>query len=207
MRQKFFTALAALTALALLAGCGQPDASSAAPQSAPAVSVSQSAPAVSASQSAPESVSSAAPEAPGTSSAPSSAPAEAPSYAQKAQVWAQEDVQALADALTAYEPGTAGASLKAAVAACAVLDLAEERGAPDENALAQALEALGKETVQRAAEGWPDVRAVCEQLLEEGGVQAASGLLADAGAPNRYGAYTPARCEPVLRALDAALGA
>ena len=97
-------------------------------------------------------------------------------------------MRALAEALAAYEPGTAGASLKAAVAACAVLDLAEERGAPaDEDALAQeaaqALEALGEEAAQRAAEGWPDVRAVCGQLLEEGGVQAASGLLADAGGP------------------------
>ena len=72
---------------------------------------------------------------------------------------------------------------------------------------AQALEALGEEAAQRAADGWPDVRAVCGQLLEEGGVQAASGLLADAGEPNAHDAYTPARCEPVLRALDAALGA
>ncbi len=202
MRQKFFAALAALTALALLAGCAQPAAPSAAPQSAPASSVSQS---------APESLSSAAPK-PSSAAPSSSAPAEASSAAQEAQAWAQEDVRALAEALAAYEPGTAGASLKAAVAACAVLDLAEERGAPaDEDALAQeaaqALEALGEEAAQRAAEGWPDVRAVCGQLLEEGGVQAASGLLADAGEPNAHDAYTPARCEPVLRALDAALGA
>ena len=188
MRQKFFAALAALTALALLAGCAQP----AAPQSAPASSVSQS---------APESLSSAAPK-PSSAAASSSAPAEALSSAQEAQAWSQEDVRALAEALAAYEPGTAGASLKAAVAACAVLDLAEERGAPaDEDALAQeaaqALEALGEEAAQRAAEGWPDVRAVCGQLLEE----------ADAGEPNAHDAYTPARCEPVLRALDAALGA
>ena len=198
MRQKFFAALAAMTALALLADCAQPDT----PQSAPASSVSQS---------APESLSSAAPK-PSSAAASSSAPAEALSSAQEAQAWAQEDVRALAEALAAYEPGTAGASLKAAVAACAVLDLAEERGAPaDEDALAQeaaqALEALGEEAAQRAAEGWPDVRAVCGQLLEEGGVQAASGLLADAGEPNAHDAYTPARCEPVLRALDAALGA
>ena len=202
MRQKFFAALAALTALALLAGCAQPVAPSAAPQSAPASSVSQS---------APESLSSAAPK-PSSAAASSSAPAEALSSAQKTQAWAQEDVRALVEALAAYEPGTAGASLKAAVAACAVLDLAEERGAPaDEDALAQeaaqALEALGEEAAQRAAEGWPDVRAVCGQLLEEGGVQAASGLLADAGEPNAHDAYTPARCEPVLRALDVALGA
>ena len=112
-------------------------------------------------------------------------------------------VTEMMDALTAYQPGTAGSSLKAYIAACGILNYAEGYDTADEEALRQGvsdwLDAAAPETLEMVREGFPAVTAAAEGVLA--GDAESLALLADAGSPNRYDSYNPGKYEAVKTIL------
>ena len=140
------------------------------------------------------------PSEPGSQSAPSSQAEESSSQAEEIDPAVREMMEALAG----YQPGTAGSSLKVYIAACGVLDYAEEYDAAKEETLrsdaaawlAQA-DALTREGL---LEGQEAVKQAAEAILS--GSEESKALLADAGNPNRYESYHPERYEAVMQVLD-----
>ena len=96
------------------------------------------------------------------------------------------------DALEGYQPGTAGASLKLYTAACGVLNFSETYSENQADSLREALEEtlseMDAETRAQLADSFPDVDSAAQEILKKG-VEAMSGILADAGNPNRYPSY------------------
>ena len=131
----------------------------------------------------------------------------APVPAEAADPAAAAELTALLDSLRdRVQPGTAGASLKAAAAAADLLDWAA--GTPlDDGALAAAaadwLSAQSEETRGRLPEQLDALRGMLRELSER--PDAAAGLLSDAGLEGR-GPWDAASAERALRLLDA-LGA
>ena len=114
------------------------------------------------------------------------------------------------DALEGYQPGTAGASLKLYTAACGVLNFSETYEAAQADSLRTALnEALSEtdeETRAMLAADFDDVDGAAREILTKG-VDAMSGVLADAGNPNRYDAYDADRYEAAASVLTEVLDA
>ena len=137
---------------------------------------------------------------PESQSAPSSQAEESSSQAEEIDPAVREMMEALAG----YQPGTAGSSFKVYIAACGVLDYAEEYDTAKEETLrsdaaawlAQA-DALIREGL---LEGQEAVKQAAEAILS--GSEESKALLADAGNPNRYESYHPERYEAVMQVLD-----
>lgn len=108
-------------------------------------------------------------------------------------------VREMMDALAVYQPGTAGSSLKAYIAACGVLNYAEEYDPSMEETLRGSAEAWLEQadelTLECLREGWEAVRSTAEEILS--GSEESKAMLADAGNPNRYESYDAARYEEV----------
>lgn len=134
--------------------------------------------------------------APEASDTVSSAASGAPSESQTAMR------QAL-DACVSFGTGEAGSSLKTAIAACALLDSAQELAAPEEDwgacfdAWYQQQEA---EKQQLFWENWPGLAASVRSIGQDPAGQA--GLLESAGSPNRHDHYDAGTYEPMLRAVE-----
>ena len=137
---------------------------------------------------------------PGSQSAPSSQAEESSSQVEEIDPAVREMMEALAGS----QSGTAGSSLKVYIAACGVLDYAEEYDAAKEKTLrsdaaawlAQA-DALTREGL---LEGQEAVKQAAEEILS--GSEESKALLADAGNPNRYESYHPERYKAVMQVLD-----
>ena len=112
-------------------------------------------------------------------------------------------VEEMMEALAAYQPGTAGSSLKAYIAACAVLNYAQEYDASMEETLRSSaaawLEQADELTLECLQEGQGAVQSTVEAILS--GSEESKALLADAGNPNRYESYDAARYEEVAGIL------
>ena len=108
-------------------------------------------------------------------------------------------VQEMMEALAVYQPGTAGSSLKAYIAACGVLNYAEEYDSSGEETLRSSatawLEQADELTLECLQEGWEAVQSTAEEILT--GSEESKAMLADAGNPNRYESYDAARYEEV----------
>ena len=107
------------------------------------------------------------------------------------------------DALTAYQPGTAGSSLKVYIAACGILNYAEGYDTADEETLRQGvttwMNAAAPDTLEMVRETFYAVTGAAEGVLA--GDAESLALLADAGSPNRYDSYDPDRYETVKNIL------
>ena len=108
-------------------------------------------------------------------------------------------VQEMMEALAVYQPGTAGSSLKAYIAACGVLNYAEEYDSSGEETLRSSaaawLEQADELTLECLQEGCEAVQSTAEEILT--GSEESKAMLADAGNPNRYESYDAARYEEV----------
>ena len=185
--KRFALLLAAALLTAALAACTPAGPASSVPGASSAPSQSAS----SAPQSTP------APEASSTaSSAVSSAMSSVPADPQAAMSRALE-------ACVSFGPGEAGSSLKAAIAACALLDSAQELAAPEEDwgacfdAWYQQQDAEKQEMFW---ENWPGLAADVRSIGQDPAAQA--GLLESAGSPNRHDHYDAQTYEPMLRAVE-----
>ena len=100
------------------------------------------------------------------------------------------------------QPGTAGSSLKAAVATAALLDWAETAPAPEstEATAAEWLARQDEEALSRLPEQLASLRGSLEQLSAD--YDSAAGLLADAGA-EEAGPWTAEAAQTVSALLDA----
>lgn len=141
-----------------------------------------------------------------TSSAPES---QSSSSAQTEESSSQPEeidpaVREMMEALAGYQPGTAGSSLKVYIAACGVLDYAEEYDAAKEETLRSDVAAWLAQadpiTREGLLEGQEAVRQAAEAILS--GSEESRAMLADAGVPNRYESYHPERYEAVMQVLD-----
>ena len=192
------SALAVCAAFLLLTGCGSPAASGSRdvpPESVSASSASQSIPAGSVSSAASRSVS----ESVSSSSAPASSdvPVQTDSF------------DAMMDAIAGYEYGTAGSSLKLYAAACEVLNYSAEcKGDTTElrSRLADYLAGVGTGQKKLLASHFSDIDSAAQAILSQG-IDAFSGLLADAGSPNRFESYDPDAYGAVADELRTALEA
>ncbi len=112
-------------------------------------------------------------------------------------------VTEMMDALTAYQPGTAGSSLKVYIAACGILNYAEGYDTADEETLRQGvtawMNAAAPDTLEMVRETFYAVTGAAEGVLA--GDAESLALLADAGSPNRYDSYDPDRYETVKNIL------
>ena len=112
-------------------------------------------------------------------------------------------VTEMMDALTAYQPGTAGSSLKVYIAACGILNYAEGYDTADEETLRQGVTAwmntAAPDTLEMVRETFYAVTGAAEGVLA--GDAESLALLADAGSPNRYDSYDPDRYETVKNIL------
>ena len=133
---------------------------------------------------------------PGSQSAPSSQAEESSSQAEEIDPAVREMMEALAG----YQPGTAGSSLKVYIAACGVLDYAEEYDAAKEETLRSDAAAWLAQADALTREGQEAVKQAAEAILA--GSEESKALLADAGNPNRYESYHPERYEAVMQVLD-----
>ena len=133
---------------------------------------------------------------PGSQSAPSSQAEEGSSQAEEIDPAVREMMEALAG----YQPGTAGSSLKVYIAACGVLDYAEEYDAAKEETLRSDAAAWLAQADALTREGQEAVKQAAEAILS--GSEESKALLADAGNPNRYESYHPERYEAVMQVLD-----
>ena len=132
---------------------------------------------------------------PGSQSAPSSQAEESSSQAEEIDPAVRE----MMEALEGYQPGTAGSSLKVYIAACGVLDYAEEYDAAKEETLRSDAAAWLAQADALIREGLLEGQAA-EAILA--GSEESKALLADAGNPNRYESYHPERYEAVMQVLD-----
>ena len=112
-------------------------------------------------------------------------------------------VTEMMDALTAYQPGTAGSSLKVYIAACGILNYAEGYDTADEETLRQGvtawMNAAAPDTLEMVRETFYAVTGAAEGVLA--GDAESLALLADAGSPNRYDSYDSDRYETVKNIL------
>ena len=112
-------------------------------------------------------------------------------------------VTEMMDALTAYQPGTAGSSLKVYIAACGILNYAEGYDTADEETLRQGvtawMNAAAPDTLEMVRETFYAVTGAAEGVLA--GDAESLALLADAGSLNRYDSYDPDRYETVKNIL------
>ena len=112
-------------------------------------------------------------------------------------------VTEMMDALTAYQPGTAGSSLKVYIAACGILNYADGYDTADEETLRQGvtawMNAAAPDTLEMVRETFYAVTGAAEGVLA--GDAESLALLADAGSPNRYDSYDPDRYETVKNIL------
>lgn len=112
-------------------------------------------------------------------------------------------VTEMMDALTAYQPGTAGSSLKVYIAACGILNYAEGYDTADEETLRRGvtawMNAAAPDTLEMVRETFYAVTGAAEGVLA--GDAESLALLADAGSPNRYDSYDPDRYETVKNIL------
>ena len=112
-------------------------------------------------------------------------------------------VTEMMDALTAYQPGTAGSSLKVYIAACGILNYAEGYDTADEETLRQGvtawMNAAAPDTLEMVRETFYAVTGAAEGVLA--GDAESLALLADAGSPNRYDSYDPDKYEAVKNIL------
>ena len=111
-------------------------------------------------------------------------------------------------ALTGYQPGTSGGSLKRYIAACGVLNFAQQyddsRAEQLRSDLDGYLSALDKETLAVLKESREDVDFAARDILSKG-VDGVSDILSDAGNPNQYDIYDSDQYEAVARILGEAL--
>lgn len=128
--------------------------------------------------------------------------------AEAADPAADAAVQELVDALAGYQPGTAGSSLKVYIAACGLLNYAEQYAPVDQEALGSRLRACldsaDAPVLESILQGQQDVQAAADSILEQG-TQALEQELADAGHPNRYDRYDPEKYGQVLQVLTKVL--
>ena len=107
------------------------------------------------------------------------------------------------DALAAYQPGTAGSSLKVYIAACGVLNYAEEYDSSMEDTLRSSVEAwmaqADETTLECLREGREAVGIAAAEILTES--EESKALLADAGNPNKYETYHPEKYDEVVLVL------
>lgn len=112
-------------------------------------------------------------------------------------------VQEMMDALAAYQPGTAGSSLKVYIAACGVLNYAEEYDSSMEDTLRSSVEAwmaqADETTLECLREGREAVGIAAAEILTES--EESKSLLADAGNPNKYETYHPEKYDEVVLVL------
>ena len=112
-------------------------------------------------------------------------------------------VQEMMDALAAYQPGTAGSSLKVYVAACGVLNYAEEYDSSMEDTLRSSVEAwmaqADETTLECLREGREAVGIAAAEILTES--EESKAQLADAGNPNKYETYHPEKYDEVVLVL------
>ena len=194
-----FRAIACCIALALLAGCRSASSLPASSGDVSSQAFSEASSDVSSASSAPSSQ--AAPDA--SSRTAASAASSAGVHASSA-VWDGDAFDAMMDALEGYEPGTAGASLKLARAACGVLNFSEGYDDGLEQTLRTELTArlkeMGEAETAQLSDCFPDVDAAAQEILTQG-TQALSDVLADAGNPNLYPSYDAGRYEAVADLL------
>lgn len=133
----------------------------------------------------------------------------APDAAAEGSAMSQElpPVEEMMEALAGYQEGTAGSSLKRYIAACGVLNFAEEYTG-EEGPLREAVDAWLAESeeleVEAVREGWPDVQDAAKEILTQG-TDALAEVLEDAGNPNRHDSYHQDRYDRVAGVLDQAL--
>ena len=112
-------------------------------------------------------------------------------------------VQEMMDALAAYQPGTVGSSLKVYIAACGVLNYAEEYDSSMEDTLRSSVEAwmaqADETTLECLREGREAVGIAAAEILTES--EESKALLADAGNPNKYETYHPEKYDEVVLVL------
>lgn len=111
-------------------------------------------------------------------------------------------------ALTGYQPGTSGGSLKRYIAACGVLNFAQQydgsRAEQLRSDLDSYLSALDKETLAVLKESCEDIDLAARDILSKG-VDGVSDILSDAGNPNQYEVYDSDKYEAVARILGETL--
>ena len=139
---------------------------------------------------------------PQSSSSEAAEPEESGSEAENTAI--DPDVQKMMDALTSYEPGTAGSSLKACIAACGVLNYAEGYDESQEQTLRTSIEnylaQADADTLARLQEGRDDVELAAAEILT--GSEESKALLSDAGNPNEYDSYHSEKYEAVILVLQ-----
>jgi len=150
------------------------------------------------------------------SSAPaSSAVSEAVSSSAASSAPASSEIpekQALQDALAKGTGwgGDAGSSLKGAIAACALLDWAEDQQAANLQSLALAnvitdwTHSLDADTLETFRTNWQYISDTADSIVKD--PAAMSDLLDSAGNPNTHTSYTKANWDALKTAIDMALG-
>ena len=164
------------------------------PQSASSVPDASSVPSASSAQSAPDT-----PSAPSAPKGPEGASSAASAPAQPQQLMAQA-----LDACVGFGPGEAGSSLKSAIAACALLDSAQELQAAQQDwadGFDRWYEQQEQERQELFWENWPALAALVRRLGPDTSVE--QGLLESAGSPNHRDHYDEAAYEPMLQAIEA----
>ena len=115
------------------------------------------------------------------------------------------DFDEMMEALAAYQPGTAGSSLKVYIAACGVLNFSEQFDTSEAEQLQINLEAYLEDADQLAIEaiaaGQADVKSAAEAILD-GGAESVKNVLESAGNPNRYNSYSREKYDQVAAILD-----
>lgn len=113
-------------------------------------------------------------------------------------------VREMMEALAVYQPGTAGSSLKAYIAACGILNYAEEYDPSMEETLRDSITAWLAQadalTLECLLEGREAVELAAEEILA--GSEEGRALLSDAGNPNRYESYSRENYDQVARILQ-----
>lgn len=121
----------------------------------------------------------------------------------------ETDFLRMVSELEGIRPGSAGSSLRAYSAACAVLDFAERHGEGGEEwlkgRLEEYLEDAGKDKTGQLLEGWQAAKGAAQELLEKG-TRELEALLSDAGSPNQYETYRWESYGPVAAILEQQLG-
>jgi hypothetical protein len=146
------------------------------------------------------------------SAAPSAAPSKAPAASAAASAASLDSKGFLSalDGCTGWG-GDAGSSLKAAVAACGLLDWAEDQKAAglDSKTLTEAaagwMEKLSDSDYALFAGNWDSISMDGDSIVSDPASMA--DLLSDAGSPNQHDSYTAKNWQAVRDAVSAALAA
>lgn len=153
-----------------------------------------------------------APASSAASAAPSAAPSKAPAASAAASAASLDSKGFLSalDGCTGWG-GDAGSSLKAAVAACGLLDWAEDQKAAglDSKTLTEAatswMEKLSDSDYALFAGNWDSISMDGDSIVSDPASMA--DLLSDAGSPNQHKSYTAKNWQAVRDAVSAALAA